>query len=135
MVECGSMSSPPSFRNLTVWGIITFVIMLVIGITSINSVVPPLGFNHFFIDLLNLIGGCFGVAGLVFAILSIIQSNAAHLKISMTCYFVSCLIMLLSFILGIIYSDPNVNSILHLLLCIFLCYLFYVQSKNFSSTS
>lgn len=138
MVECGSIESPPSFTNITIWGIITLICMLFVGISSIYGLIGSASFgsNNFFFDLINLIGSCFGVAGLIFAILSIVQKNGAHMKIGMTCYFISCLIAVVVFILSIIYwGTIDFRSILHLLLCIFLCYLFFVQSKNFGSSS
>ena len=138
MVECGSIDSPPSFTSVTVWGIITMICMLFVGISSIYGVIGSASFgsNYFFVDLINLIGSCFGVAGLIFAILSIVQKNAAHMKIGMTCYFISCLIALVVFILSIIYyGSVDIRAILHLLLCIFLCYLFFVQSKNMGASA
>lgn len=137
MVECGSIESPPSFTNITIWGIVTLICMLFVGISSIYGLIGSASFGseNFFFDLINLIGSCFGVAGLIFAILSIVQKNGAHMKIGMTCYFISCLIAVVVFILSIIYwGKIEIRSILHLLLCIFLCYLFFVQSKNFSSS-
>ncbi len=138
MVECGTIESPPSFTNVTVWGIITMICMLFVGISSIYGVIGSASFgsDNFFFDLINLIGSCFGVAGLIFAILSIVQKNAAHMRIGMTCYFISCLIALVVFILSLIFwGKVEIRSIFHLLLCIFLCYLFFVQSKNMGASA
>ena len=134
MVECGSIDQPPSFSNITIWGIITYICMLIVGVTSFWGLAGALGFKgNFLIDLLNIIGCGFGVAGLIFAILSIVQHNGAHMKISMTCYLVACVISLVIFVLCLIwYGDFRFGSLLNLLFCIFLCYLFFVQSKNFA---
>ena len=70
MVECGAIDQPPSFSNITIWGIITYICMLIVGVTSFWGLVGAIGFKGtFLIDLLNVIGGGFGVAGLIFAIL------------------------------------------------------------------
>ena len=136
-VECGTIDSPPSFTNLTVWGIITMICMLFVGVTSFLGIIYA-NFGNIFFGLINLIGSCFGFAGLIFAIISIVKKIPAHMKISMTCYFISCLIAAVSFVLGFFSSDNKIENILtpifHLLLGIFLCYLFFVQSKNFGSS-
>ena len=136
-VECGTIDSPPSFTNITVWGIITMICMLFVGVTSFLGIIYA-DFGHLFFGLINLIGSCFGFAGLIFAIISIVKKIPAHMKISMTCYFISCLIAAVSFVLGFLISDNKIQNILtpifHLLLGIFLCYLFFVQSKNLGSS-
>ena len=137
-VECGTIDSPPSFTNITVWGIITMICMLFVGATSLLGIIYA-NFGNLFFGLINLIGSCFGFAGLIFAIISIVKKIPAHMKISMTCYFISCLIAAVSLVLGFFTSsDINVGNLLtaifHLLLGIFLCYLFFVQSKNFGSS-
>lgn len=136
-VECGTIDSPPSFTNITVWGIITMICMLFVGATSLLGIIYA-NFGNLFFGLINLIGSCFGFAGLIFAIISIVKKIPAHMKISMTCYFISCLIAAVSFVLGFFSSDNKIENILtpifHLLLGIFLCYLFFVQSKNFGSS-
>ena len=136
MVECGAIDQPPSFQNLTIWGIITYICMLIIGINSIYGVIGALGFHNALIDILNLVGSGFGVAGLIFAILSIVQHNGAYMKISMTCFFICCIISLVVFVFYILKGGLTAGNILscllNLALSIFLCYLFYVQSKNFA---
>ena len=136
-VECGTIDSPPSFTNITVWGIITMICMLFVGVTSFLGIIYA-DFGHLFFGLINLIGSCFGFAGLIFAIISIVKKIPAHMKVSMTCYFISCLIAAVSFVLGFLISDNKIQNILtpifHLLLGIFLCYLFFVQSKNLGSS-
>ena len=136
-VECGTIDSPPSFTNITVWGIITMICMLFVGVTSFLGIIYA-NFGNIFFGLINLIGSCFGFAGLIFAIISIVKKIPAHMKVSMTCYFISCLIAAVSFVLGFLISDNKIQNILtpifHLLLGIFLCYLFFVQSKNLGSS-
>ena len=135
MVECGAIDQPPSFSNITIWGMVTYICMLFVGISSIYGLMGGFGT---LIEILNIVGSCFGVAGLVFAILAIIKKNGAHMKIAMTCYLISCVVSAVVFVLTII--DPPkegeegrnlAHLIVHLLLCLFLCYLFFVQSKNF----
>ena len=132
MVECGAIDQPPSFTNITIWGIITYICMLFVGISSIYGL---LGLFDGLWGLVGFIGSAFGVAGLIFAILSIVQKNGAHMKIAMTCFLISCVISAVLFVLMVIDGGINkgnfLHFVLHLLLCIFLCYLFFVQSKNF----
>ena len=132
MVECGAIDQPPSFTNITIWGIITYICMLFVGISSIYGLLG--GFGDLW-GIISVIGSAFGVAGLIFAILSIVQKNGAHMKIAMTCFLISCVISAVIFVIfclkGSINSGNFLHFVLHLLLCLFLCYLFFVQSKNF----
>ena len=48
MVECGSIEQPPSFTNLTVWGIVTFIIMLILGVSSIMGAIEGCHFGNFY---------------------------------------------------------------------------------------
>ena len=133
-MECGSMDQPPSFQHLTVWGLITFIIMLVLGVGSIYGVIDGCKFDPFVYCLLLLIGSGFGVAGLIFVILSIIQHNGAYMKLGVLCFLISCIINTVMFILMLIGGHGvSVPSILQVALDIFLCYLFYRQSNGFSS--
>ena len=133
MVECGTIDQPPSFTNITIWGIITFIIMLVLGISSLMGVIEGCHFNNSFYSILLLVASGFGVAGLIFVILAIIQNNGAHMKIGSLCFLVSCLINVVLFILYIANKeDIYFANILELCLDIFLCYLFYRQSNGFS---
>ena len=138
MVECGSMDQPPSVQNITIWGIVTFVIMAVLGISSIYGVMEALNFGSFW-SIIGLIGSGFGVAGLIFVILAIIQNNGVHMKIGIFCFLISCLINIVLFIIGLIglmnadgKAHFHAGNLLTLLLDIFLCYLFYRQSSGFS---
>lgn len=132
MVECGAIDQPPSFSNITIWGIVTYICMLFVGISSIYGLLG--GFADLW-GIIGFIGSAFGVAGLIFAILAIVQKNGAHMKIAMTCFLISCVISAVLFVLlvfkGGINSGNFLHFVLHLLLCLFLCYLFFVQSKNF----
>ena len=138
MVECGSMDQPPSIQNLTIWGIVTFVIMAVLGISSIYGVMEALNFPSFW-SIIGLIGSGFGVAGLIFVVLSIFQNNGVYMKIGCFCFLVSCIISLVLFILGLIglmgEHKFHAGNLITLLLDIFLCYLFFLQSKGFSPSS
>ena len=75
-VECGTIDSPPSFTNITVWGIITMICMLFVGVTSFLGIIYA-NFGNIFFGLINLIGSCFGFAGLIFAIISIVKKNSS----------------------------------------------------------
>ena len=130
MVECGSMEQTPDINNLTVWGIVTFVIMLVLGILSIGGVIEAVNYMSFW-GILCLVGSGFGVAGLIFVILALVQKNPAHMKIGTLCFLISCIIHTVLLIIAICAGKHiYISSILQLCLDIFLCYLFYVQSKN-----
>ena len=134
MVECGSIDQPPSFQNLTIWGIVTFVIMLVLGAMSLYGVIDGCKFGDSFYSILLLIGSLFGVAGLILVILSLIQSNGMYMKMGIVCFLISCLIHIVLLILYIIRGEGfHASTILQLLLDIFLCYLFYRQSNGFGA--
>ena len=131
MVECGSIEQPPSFTNITVWGIVTFIIMLILGVSSIMGVIEGCNFRSFY-SIILLIGSCFGVAGLIFVILSIVQNNGTHMKVGALCFLVSCIIHTVLLILYIVGGKTiYFGNILQLCLDIFLCYLFYRQSNGF----
>ena len=135
MVECGTIDQPPSVQNLTIWGIVTFVIMAVLGISSIYGVMEALKFGSFW-SIIGLVGSGFGVAGLIFVILSIVQNNPVYMKIGVFCFLVSCIINIVLFIIALIGAMGNKSefypgSLLTLLLDLFLCYLFYRQSGGF----
>ena len=134
MVECGSIDQPPSFQNLTIWGLVTFIIMLVLGVDSIYGVIDGCHFGDSFYSILLLVGSAFGVAGLIFVILSIIQHNGTHMKMGVLCFLISCVIHVVLLVLYIIRGNGiNFGSICQIALDIFLCYLFYRQSSGFGS--
>ena len=134
MVECGTMDQPPSINNITVWGIVTFVIMAVLGVSSLMGVIEGCKFEGGFYSILLLVGSGFGVAGLIFVILSIVQKNGAHMKVGIVCFLISCIIHTVLFILYIVGGKTiYFANILQLLLDIFLCYLFYRQSNGFGA--
>ena len=140
MVECGTIDQPPSVQNLTIWGIVTFVIMAVLGISSIYGVMEAWHFGSFW-SIIGFIGSGFGVAGLILVVLAIVQNNGAYMKIGIFCFLVSCIINIVCFIIGLIglLGDKNSHiypsSLLTLLLDLFLCYLFYRQSSGFSPSA
>lgn len=135
MVECGTIDQPPNIHNLTIWGIVTFVIMLVLGVGSIYGVMDSLRMNDFW-AIIGIVGNGFGVAGLIFVLLSIFQNNPVHMKIGVFCFLISCIINIVVFIIFII-RDKGLyyGGLLTLLLDIFLCYLFYRQSNGFTPST
>ena len=133
MVECGSFREPPNFQNLTIWGIITLVIMLILGIDSICGAIWSLGFHDSLYSLLVLIGSCFGIAGLVLVVLSLIQKNPQYMTYGIFCFLISCIIHTVYFIICLIRGHHlNASSVLNLILDILLCALFYFQNKGFT---
>ena len=132
MVECGSMNQLPSFSNITVWGIIIFIIMFVVGANSVFGVIHALDFKDSLLSILILIGSGFGVAGLIFAILAIVQSNLAHMKVAALCFLISCLVNVVLIVFSIIRDGFFFGTILQIIFNVFLCYLFYVQSNGSS---
>ena len=134
MVECGTIDQPPSINNITVWGIVTFVIMAVLGVSSLMGVIEGCGFGNGFYSILLLVGSGFGVAGLIFVILSLVQKNGYHMKVGIVCFLISCIIHTVLFILYLVGREKiYFANILQLLLDIFLCYLFYRQSNGFGA--
>ena len=135
MVECGSIDQPPSIQNLTIWGIVTFVIMAVLGISSIMGVVEAFRGSLSLWSIILLIGSGFGAAGLILVILSIYQNNPVYMKIGIFCFLVSCIVSVVLIILTLVNvkeGDLYISTFLQMALNIFLCYLFYRQSSGFS---
>ena len=134
MVECGTINEPPSFSHITVWGIITMIIMAVVGIESIYGAIDAINFKDSLLSLLLLIGSGFGVAGLIFAGLALWKSSPPLMKTSGTCFLISCLVSIAFLIFSIIKNGFYGQVILQIILDVFLCYLFFVQSNSFSSS-
>ena len=140
MVECGSMKDPPSIENITVWGIITFVIMAALGLASIYGVLNALQFWSIW-SILDLVASGFGVAGLIFVILSLVKKNPLYMKFGIICFLVNCICCLVLFLLYFINNDEEKKAetitswLLRLVLDVFLCYLFYLQSGSFEGVS
>ena len=98
------------------------------------GVIEGCGFGHGFYSILLLVGSGFGVAGLIFVILSLVQKNGAHMKIGIICFLISCIIHTVLFILYLVGGEKiYFANILQLLLDIFLYYLFYRQSNSFGT--
>ena len=138
MVECGSISEPPSFQNLTIWGIVTLVIMVILGIDSIYGASWALHFDHFIYSTLILVGSCFGIAGLVLVLLSLFQRIPQYMTFGIFCFLISCIVHAVYLVFCIANGDFNKDSssaIIHLCLDIFLCILFYLQNKGFTPSS
>ena len=139
MFECGSMKDPPSIENVTVWGIITFIIMAVLGIASIYGVINAIQFWSLW-SILDLVASGFGVAGLIFVILSIYQKNANYMRLGILCFFINCVCCVVLFIFYMIRSGEKkaetiTSWILRLILDIFLCYLFFLQSGGLAGAA
>ena len=136
MVECGSIFEPPSFRNITVWGIVTFICMLFIGGHSAYGMIEIFmgRYIFYFWVFLTLAEYGFGVAGLVFVILSIVRNSGANMKIGVGCYALSCGFAVAVFIYLLLrygwYIDPLLRYLFHLAVCLFLTYIFFMQSKK-----
>ena len=136
MVECGSISEPPNFQNLTIWGIVTLVIMVIVGVDSIYGLQWAFHFSDGLYSVLGLIASGCGVAGLVLVILSIVYHNTLYMTISIFCFLISSLVGIVMLIFYIAKGDDlNGNSILHLALSVFICVLFYLQNKGFSPSA
>ena len=138
MVECGSIDQPPSIEQLTIWGIITFVIMLVVGLSSVGGVLEVLNSQITLWSFILLAGSGFGVAGLVLVIISLVKKNPLYMKMGIFCFLISCIINIVLIVLALLnVSDSHLyfSSILHIALDIFLCYLFYRQSSGFSPSA
>ena len=133
MVECGSIDQPPSFKNLTIWGIVTLVFMVLLGIDSIigliSGIVNNEGFYYFFL----LIGSACGIVGLILVLITIITTNGTFMWFGLFCFFSSCIIHIVLLIICLIGRDEGVNlvSIFQIVLDIFLSYLFFRQSNGF----
>ena len=123
MVECGTASEPPNFSNLTVWGIVTLVIMAILGIDSIYGAMWAIDFQNTLYSILILVGSCFGIAGLVLVILSLVQKNPHYMTVGIFCF------------LNGDFKNNSVSAILHLALDIGLCILFFLQNKGFTPSS
>ena len=132
MVECGRMEDPPNLQVITVWGIVTFVIMFVVGVGSVMGLINGSPFSSLY-SALSFIGSFIGAVGLVFIILSLVQKIANYMKTGAFCFMVSSIIHIVFFVF-FLFGDAKLNfsSILQLALDIFLCYLFFVQSKGFN---
>ena len=138
MVECGSYSEPPNFQNLTVWGIVTLVIMAILGLDSIYGALWAIKFDDTLYSILILVGSGFGIAGLVLVILSLVQKNPHYMTVGIFCFLISCIIHAVYLVFCILNGDFKNNSasaILHLALDIGLCILFFLQNKGFTPSS
>ena len=107
--------------------------MVICGVDSIYGVGWALGFNDSIYSLLVLIGCCFGIAGLVLVILSLVQKNPQYMTYGIFCFLVSCIIQTVYFIVCLVRGGHlNASAIISLILDILLCVLFYFQNKGFT---
>ena len=138
MVECGSYSEPPNFQNLTVWGIVTLVIMAILGLDSIYGASWAIKFDDTLYSVLILIGSGFGIAGLILVILSLVLKTPHYMTIGIFCFLISCIVNTVYLVFCIIrgdFKDQSLSAILHLALDIGLCILFFLQNKGFTPSS
>ena len=133
MVECGSMDQPPSFKNLTIWGIVTLVFMLLLGIDSIIGLISGIVNNDGFYYFLLLVGSACGIVGLILVLITVITTNGTFLWISLFFFLSSCIIHIVLLLICLIGRDEGVNlgSIFQIALDLFLSFLFYRQSGGF----
>ena len=80
MTECGSIDQPPSIEHVTIWGVVTFVIMFIVGLSSVYGVLEALNTILTLWSFILLAGSGFGVAGLVLVIISLIKKNPLYMK-------------------------------------------------------
>ena len=131
MVECGTIDQPPSFKNITIWGIVTLVIMLILGVFSTIGLVSGISNNEGFYYFLLLVGSACGIVGLLLVVLTIITENSTFMWIGLFGFFSSCIInIVLLFLFLIGGKDVNIVPIFQIVLEIFLCFLFYRQSSG-----
>ena len=135
MVECGSIDTPPSRSNMTIWGIVELVVMCIIGLSCAGNVIDILNYGTIGTwAIISLIGSGFGVAGLVFVILGLVYNNANYLRIGMICFFISIIIALVCLVFSILYSEKIYFSTL-VTACfkVFLAYVLWRQSGHLSA--
>ena len=138
MVEWGSYTEPPNFQNLTVWGIVTLVIMAILGLDSIYGASWAIKFDDTLYSILILVGSGFGIAGLVLVILSLVLKISHYMTVGIFCFLISCIVSTIYLVFCILRGDfenQSASAILHLILDICLCILFFLQNKGFTPSS
>ena len=134
MIQCGSIDTPPSRSNITIWGIVELVIMFVIGILCLIDF-----FNLFSTEIgvrsiISIVGDGFGIAGLVFIILALWLGSGGHFKTGILCFLVSILITLVVIVWGLISGGSiGIRTILTVAFDVFLAYVLWRQSAQFTA--
>ena len=131
MVECGNIDTPPSRTNITIWGIVEFIIMCFIGLSCLGNIFEILRYDITLWSIISFVGAGFGFAGLVFVILGLWQSNGYYFNIGMICFFINILIAIVCIIFSIINgSHVYFGTILTICLDIFMAYVLWRQSGH-----
>lgn len=132
MVECGNIDTPPSKANITIWGIVELILMVIIGLLCFFGFFDILRYSDINVwSIINLIGNGFGIAGLVFIILGLWQSNASYIKIGIVCFLVSILIYIVCLVYGILSgAGISFKNLFSLLLNLFMAYVLWRQSSH-----
>ena len=136
MVECGNIDTPPSRSNMTIWGIVEFIIMIFIGVSCALNVINALGYSMSFWGIIWFVGNGFGVAGLVFVILGLFFTGGYHFKIGMICFFISILIAIVYIVITILRVEGRefyFSTAVYLCLDIFMAYVLWRQSGHLSA--
>ena len=131
MVECGNIDTPPSRTNITIWGIVEFIIMCFIGLSCLGTILGSFYNTINFVSIIGFVGAGFGFAGLIFVILGLLQSNGRYFNIGMICFFINILIAIVCIIFSIINgSHVYFGTILTICLDIFMAYVLWRQSGH-----
>ena len=134
MVECGNIYTPPSRSNMTIWGIVELVVMVLIGVSCLLNVLDALHYKMNLWTIIWFVGNGFGVAGLVFVILGLFFTGGYHFRIGMICFFISIITAIIYIVIMIIdYQSVYFSTIIYLCLDIFMAYVLWVQSGHLSA--
>ena len=134
MVECGNIYTPPSRSNMTIWGIVELVVMVLIGVSCLLNVLHTLGSHIDTLSIIWFVGNGFGVAGLVFVILGLFFTGVYHFRIGMICFFISIIIAIVYIVFQILSGyEIYFATIVYLCLDIFMAYVLWVQSGHLSA--
>ena len=131
-MECGSIDTPPSRSNMTIWGIVEFVIMIFIGASCLLNVLDTIHYTMNVWNIVWFVGNAFGVAGLIFVILGLLQSNGRYFNIGMICFFINIVISIVCIVFSIIGYGSAVyfGTIVTVCLDIFMAYVLWRQSSH-----
>ena len=133
MVKCGTIDQPASISNITIWGIVTFVIMAAVGVSSFIGFFKGCLFEDEYYSLMLFLGSMSGIAALILVILSLNNKNANYMKMGSFWFFVSCGVHTLLFSLCIVKGkEIIITNISQLLLDTISWLLFERQSKHIS---
>ena len=136
MVECGNIDTPPSRSNMTIWGIVELVIMILIGVSCAFNVMDAISYRMNVWNIVWFVGNAFGVAGLIFVILGLFFTGGYHFRIGMICFFVSIIIAIIYLVITILHVGQReiyFSTIVYLCLDIFMAYVLWRQSGHLSA--